>query len=146
MTKGRTKDPPRDLACLIRENIKFISGEHWIWQGSIYGNYPGLWYNGGQVRPHRVLFEVKNKVSLNKTMLKRKFICKITTCVNPDHFRIIKPYRPDRTVDQLVERARAMRRRYAEIGNQYVVAAEFGVSQMAVSHCLRSTTYRGVML
>jgi hypothetical protein len=145
------------------------TGDCWLWQGA-HNNcgYGTLWLNGESVTAHRysaLLAGLVTDVFSPKDRTQTGFIlhqCDNPGCVNPEHFKIgtyaenqREAYaRGRRKGYQGAEHANAklteeqvqhIRKWYATGGvRQADIAAEYGVSQRAISLVVRGETYAGV--
>jgi hypothetical protein len=93
----------------------------WLWLGSYSHNgYGQVWFNGGNLRAHRVFWEDENGPIPDG--LELDHLCKVRCCVNPAHL-------------EAVTRKENIRRSEAGL--------ERGRQQMAKKRCPRGHEYSG---
>ena len=145
----------------------------WEWQGAVTSSgYGNLSWGGAHAQAHRVAFALSHGGialhtgfrQVDRAKKYRRFVlhkCDNRKCCNPNHLflgsmstnqkdayakgRKVQPRSKHANAKLLSEQVREIRRRYAQgEAVQVDLAAEYGVSQRAISLIVRNETYKDV--
>lgn len=131
----------------------------WLWTGPIdKDGYARLYFDGRQVRAHRVVLERSLGRSLGPGMF-ACHLCDVRACVNPSHLWEGTHYENDQDAlekgriahgarhynAKLTERdVREIRELISRGSSQRAVAKSFGVTQSNISHIIRGARWAHV--